>query len=146
MLLFQCSFSMLCLFLTQYFQYAALSCGDSSWHCSVIITMLFPSQVELCFISWPLAVLFRLILATCAPTLPGCTDIREGGECNSEIHRNVRLSCTNQLLQLFYACLKKRTIISENLQYEGHEALTLHPTPKQESRHATTRQQVLQTK
>lgn len=74
-------------------------------------------------------------------------------DCHAQIsHNNVKVASflatetSAKLLQLFYACLKKRTIISENLQLEGHEALTLHSTPKQESRHATTRQQVLQTK
>lgn len=59
-------------------------------------------------------------------------------DCHAQIsHNNVKVASflatetSAKLLQLFYACLKKRTIISENLQLEGHEAMkpwhcTLH--------------------
>lgn len=59
-------------------------------------------------------------------------------DCHAQIsHNNVKVASflatktSAKLLQMFYACLKKRTIISENLQLEGHEAMkswhcTLH--------------------
>ena len=62
-------------------------------------------EAELLFGTRPLALLYRLTLATCAPTMTACTDFLKqervqqlcncGGEFNLEIHQNAWLSCTS---------------------------------------------------